>query len=152
MHNFSWLVPGEVAGLARPDPGDGERLREEGITALVSLTRRPPFPEAAGGPSILHLPVADMTAPSQEQLLAAVRFIAAAVAAGGAGAVHCTAGWGRTGTVLAAWLVSRGEEPGEAVARVRDARPGSIETAEQERAVHRFEATWKRAVEKEAQR
>lgn len=148
MHNFSWLVPGEVAGMARPDPSDAERLREEGITALVCLTRRPPFFEPPEGISILHLPVADMTPPTQEQLLQAARFLETAVGSGGKAAVHCTAGWGRTGTVLAAWLVSRGEDPDEAVARVRERRPGSIETAEQEHAVHRFAATWKRATRK----
>ncbi len=148
MHNFSWLVEGEVAGMARPDPSDAERLREEGITALVCLTRRPSFFEPPEGLSILHLPVADMTAPTQEQLVQAVRFLETALASGGRAAVHCTAGWGRTGTVLAAWLVGRGEDPDGAIERVRRARPGSIETAEQEHAVHRFAATWKRATRK----
>jgi atypical dual specificity phosphatase len=53
-------------------------------------------------------------------------------------AVHCAAGLGRTGTVLAAYLVARGEEPRAALARVRDLRPGSVETADQERAVEAY--------------
>jgi atypical dual specificity phosphatase len=134
--------------MARPDPSDAERLLGEGITALVCLTRRPAFFDPPEGLSILHVPVADMTPPSQEQLLQAVRFIETSVAAGGKAAVHCTAGWGRTGTVLAALLVARGEDPDDAVDRVRRARPGSIETAEQEQAVHRFQATWKRSTRK----
>jgi atypical dual specificity phosphatase len=150
VHNFSWLVEGEVAGMARPDPSDAERLRDAGITAVVSLTRRPPFFDPPPGIAILHLPVVDMTPPSQEQLLQAVRFLETAVAGGGKAAVHCVAGWGRTGTVLAAFLVARGEEPDEAVHRVRTRRPGSIETADQERAVHLFAETWGRAARKAA--
>jgi atypical dual specificity phosphatase len=45
---------------------------------------------------------------------------------------------GRTGTVLAAYFVARGLPPREAVEKVRDLRPGSVETIEQERAVERF--------------
>jgi atypical dual specificity phosphatase len=45
---------------------------------------------------------------------------------------------GRTGTILAAWLVSRGQGAGEAIALVRSLRPGSIETRAQEESVRRF--------------
>jgi protein-tyrosine phosphatase len=55
------------------------------------------------------------------------------------------AGYGRTGTVLAAYLVAKGAEPEEAIDRVRRARPGSIETVEQEHAVHLFAETLGRA-------
>lgn len=145
VQNFSWLVEGEIAGMARPDPSDAERLRDEGISALVSLTRRPPFFDPPVGLAILHIPVLDMTPPTQAQLLQAVEFLRSVVAAGGRAAVHCVAGYGRTGTVLASYLVAGGEDPEEAIHRVREARPGSIETAEQEHAVHLFGETWRRA-------
>ena len=148
VDNFSWLIEGRLAGMARPDPSDAERLRKKGVTALVSLTRRPPFFDPPEGVSILHLPVADMTPPTQEQLLQAVRFLETALEAGGKAAVHCVAGYGRTGTVLAAFLVAEGEDPEEAIHRVREARPGSVETVEQEHAVHLFEETWRRAERK----
>ena len=53
--------------------------------------------------------------------------------------IHCGAGLGRTGTLLACYFVSKGMTAKNAVARVRRLRPGSIETAEQERAVEEFE-------------
>ncbi|TLM69265.1 MAG: ADP-ribosyl-(dinitrogen reductase) hydrolase [Deltaproteobacteria bacterium] len=52
--------------------------------------------------------------------------------------LHCRGGLGRTGTVAARILVEFGVEPKEAVHRVRAARPGTIETAGQERHVMNY--------------
>ncbi|MEM3922023.1 MAG: dual specificity protein phosphatase family protein, partial [Nitrososphaerota archaeon] len=46
--------------------------------------------------------------------------------------IHCAAGLGRTGTVLAAYLVaSKGVSGEEAIKAVRKLRPGSIERAQE---------------------
>ena len=147
--DFTWLERDAVAGMSMPAASDAEELRGLGITAVVSLTRRSPFAPPPPTLEVLHLPVVDMAAASQEQLLEAVRFIGGVVDGGGRVAVHCVAGLGRTGTVLAAWLVSRGAEPEEALHRVRTARPGSVESVEQEHAVHLFAETWKRVADPE---
>ena len=132
--NFSWLLPGRVAGMACPVMDDEEWLREQGVASLVSLTLTPP----SIGFRILHVPIPDMHSPSVTQLRAAVDFIRAAWDEGGGVAVHCGAGIGRTGTVLAAVLVAEGADAQEAIAEVRAVRPGSIETPEQEQRVHEF--------------
>ena len=49
--------------------------------------------------------------------------------------VHCRGGLGRAGTVAAQLLVELGVTPQDAIQRVRAARPGAIETDEQERYV-----------------
>lgn len=46
--------------------------------------------------------------------------------------VHCRGGLGRTGLVVARFLVEEGMAPDDAIARVRAVRPGAIETWEQE--------------------
>jgi ADP-ribosyl-[dinitrogen reductase] hydrolase len=46
--------------------------------------------------------------------------------------VHCRGGLGRAGTIAARVLVELGMEPKKAIASVRAARPGAIETLQQE--------------------
>lgn len=131
--NFSWLVPGRVAGMGRPRAEHAAWLREQGVTAVLSLTRQ--LPEGFSEFEQAHLPVEDFTAPTLDQLRQGVEFLRAVVAHGGAAVVHCAAGVGRTGTFLAAYLVGEGHAAGSAIRAVRAARPGSIETAEQEQVV-----------------
>jgi len=82
--------------------------------------------------------VPDMTAPGPAVLRRAVGFIRKRLAGGRGVLVHCAAGYGRTGTVLACWLRSEGRSAEEAIALVRAARPGSVEVPEQEDCVHAF--------------
>ena len=49
--------------------------------------------------------------------------------------IHCKGGLGRAGTVAARLLVELGEKSEDAIRKVRAARPGAIETREQERHV-----------------
>jgi protein-tyrosine phosphatase len=70
-----------------------------------------------------------------EQGLVAIR---AAVSRGERVAVHCGGGLGRTGTLLACYLVDRGLNDDEAIARVRATRTGSIETRGQVAAIEAF--------------
>ncbi len=64
-----------------------------------------------------------------------------ALAHGEAVAVHCGAGLGRTGTLIAAWLTTQGRTADEAIAEVRARRPGSIESEAQSAAVRTFAAS-----------
>ncbi|MFC1847184.1 dual specificity protein phosphatase family protein [Chloroflexota bacterium] len=55
--------------------------------------------------------------------------------------VSCGAGLGRTGTILACYLVSRGYDADAAINEIRKNRPGSIETQEQEDAIKAYALT-----------
>lgn len=51
---------------------------------------------------------------------------------GGRIVIHCKGGLGRTGLLAARILIEFGMSPADAIERVRQARPGAIETIEQE--------------------
>lgn len=154
LRNFTWVIPRRLAGMALPtsalrnrpggeaDPAlaqDLMRLKELGVGAVVSLTREPLHGATLDhcGIRSLHIPVEDMTAPSPEQIRRAVRYIDEQMEHGGV-VVHCMAGIGRTGTVLAGYLVWRGSTPEAAMAEIRNNRPGSVETFDQESSIFRF--------------
>ncbi len=140
---FSWVAPGLLAATARPADAHAalEFFREEGITSIVSLTERPFAPAAyleEFGFDYHHIPVEDFSAPEMDQVEEFVAIVKKAKEEGGRVVVHCAAGRGRTGTMLACYFVSMGMTPEEALAKVRALRPGSVETELQEDAVREY--------------
>ena len=140
MHRFYWVIDNVLAGCSRPGVGrdadvdrDLSALRRHGIGALLTLTETG-LPRGAlerHGIRGLHLPVDDFHAPTTTQMLDALAFLDDARAAGTAVAVHCLAGQGRTGTVLAAYLIRGGLSSEQAINEVRTICPGAIESSPQ---------------------
>lgn len=93
---------------------------------------------ARHGLAELHLPVDDLSPPSPAQLADALDFIDRHTAWGRAVAVHCLMGQGRTGTVLAAWLIRSGQTCAEAITDLRAVCPGALSSPSQERALEVF--------------
>ncbi|KAJ3613841.1 hypothetical protein NHX12_020086 [Muraenolepis orangiensis] len=139
--NFSWVEPGKVAGLGLPRiPQEYQYLLDQGIRHLVCLCESTP-PDHHSRPQLRlhHIGVVDFTPPSPEQLDAVLSIVEEANAKGEGVAVHCMHGLGRTGTVLACYLVGRrGLSGADAIREIRRLRQGSIETTEQEKAVLQF--------------
>jgi protein-tyrosine phosphatase len=82
-----------------------------------------------------HLPIRDVSIPAatfEERWEAIGSELCDRLRNGGRVLVHCRGGLGRAGMVAARLLIDLGMEPDEAIAAVRQARPGAIETPEQE--------------------
>lgn len=146
--NFSFVIAGELAGMACPGRfadlrDDLTFLRHQGVGAIVSLTEYPLDRRSveAYGFEYLHLPVPDYHAPTLDQVWRFLRF-AEGQRGNGAVVVHCMAGQGRTGTMLACALVHRGLSADEAIRTVRRLRPPSIDTPSQEAFVYAFMRAW----------
>ena len=93
------------------------------------------------GISVLRFPIEDARPPREGEMPRFVELVGHILEAARAGqtvVIHCRGGLGRTGTVAAACLVALGHAPAEAIARVRAARPGAVETREQERWVEAY--------------
>ena len=141
LRRYDWIIEGKLAASMYPHADDHLRaLHAAGVRALVTLHERPMDQDRldALGMVAQHYAVQDFAAPSLDQIEAAVAFIERKLAAGEGVAVHCAAGRGRTGTVIACYLVHQGYTPAEAIAHVRSRRPGSVETSEQQAIVYTY--------------
>lgn len=160
-YNFSWVIPGRLAGLSQPGLGEARDLRREGgdssrgglaaqlrelralgLDCLVSLTDS----AASFGPTCAeaglaweYFPIPEFDIPEDEPAFhSLVERLLARLAAGQAVAAHCWAGVGRTGLLLACLLGRLDGLPGEeAIRRLRLLRP-ALETPEQEQFVVRY--------------
>jgi atypical dual specificity phosphatase len=140
--HFRWQIPNKLAGVSFPHSSQALAfLKEEGILAIVSLSETPPPPDllASLGLQAAHIPLADFAAPTISQVEQAIgcinRFLEHTLSV----AVHCGAGLGRTGTILACYLVWQGASTQDALLHVRQREPGSVETAEQEAVIAQYE-------------
>ena len=128
--NFTWLLPGRLAGMARPVAGL-EALARSGVRLVVCLTAETPPDVAAieaAGMVSWYMPVPDFSPPTIAQARATCARVETVLDRGEAVAYHCRAGKGRTGTMLAAQMIHRGMGADEAVKFIRARNPGWIET------------------------
>lgn len=145
---FRWVIPGRLA--TSPLPGavididyDLAALRTVGVTMLITLTRRdlPAEALARHGLRNLHLPIYDREAPTGAQLKMLAKRMSDLIRRGEVLAVHCRAGLGRTGTVVAGWLIREGLTAEAAIARIRGIDPQYVQTQEQEDFLREFETS-----------
>lgn len=85
-----------------------------------------------------RIPIVDFTAPTLDQVKQAVTMISTCLERHLPVAVHCIAGLGRTGTILACYLVKMEIPANNAILIIREWRPGSIEVPEQEAVVYEY--------------
>jgi atypical dual specificity phosphatase len=141
--NFSWVSEGKLAGSGLPITEDEFRwVVDKGIKSIVSV-REVPLPSKwfdGGEIDYLHLMVEDYGAPTMEVLDEIVDYIDKKIRSGKAVLVHCAAGKGRTGAVLAAYMIKKEKLTAEqAIEKIRLMRPGSVQSLTQETALSMYE-------------
>lgn len=133
-------LPGRTGSLDR----DMERIAAWKPDLVVSMTE-PEETKAAGVPDLAAafdrsglawqgFAVRDFDVPSASRAAdwtALARGVHALLDAGGRVLFHCHGGRGRSGMALLRILIERGEKPEAALTRLREVRPGAVETAAQ---------------------
>jgi hypothetical protein len=144
-----WVIPGMLAGMPMPFINPERRLNSggalnayddelpelysAGIRAVVGLLNIPSDAAVfeSAGFAFLCLPVPDGGPPTLEQATEFVRFVNEQRQAQRRVAVHCEAGLGRTGTMLAVYLIAHGDSAEAAIRRIRAVEKVAIETSRQ---------------------
>jgi len=136
--NFLWVKRGCLAGT--PKPGiladidyDMHALKRVGITTLVNLMEESFSRKTLNTYEIngMHFPIVDMSVPSLADAKKFCRDIEDLLAKGEVIAMHCKAGLGRTGTMLASILIWEGKTALEALETIRCIEPRWVQSEEQ---------------------
>jgi atypical dual specificity phosphatase len=142
--NFSWAVDNKLAGSRGPrSKSDLVALKQRGVGALVRLVESyeawVTSKEAnEAGLEDYNEPVPDFHAPTQAQIDKIITYIDSHIENGIPVGVSCNAGIGRSGVVLACYLVHKGLTPKDALELIRKKRGRGPEVPEQIIAVEEY--------------
>ena len=139
--NFSWLIDDKLAGSGMPTTFEElDWVVKQGVKSIVTMTENSLPDSWVKDLNYLHVPTPDLTAPDMDKIDSAVEFINEQVKNKVPVMVHCAAGMGRAGTILACYLVKYQKYSAkEAIEKVRKERPGSIQSDVQEMAIGFYE-------------
>jgi len=118
-------------------------MLDRGITAIVNMRQEhSDIDMGIGGERHLQLATIDNTPPGVVDLTRGVDFIRAEIAGGGKVYVHCAVGCGRAPTMAAAYLISTGMKPADALRQIKSTRPFVHLTRAQRAVLDVFAADW----------
>lgn len=143
--NQWWIDEDKVLGSGNPTDDHLEKISLQGFRTIISLldeTQQRPFynPETVKdlGFKRHSIPIIDFTAPTQEQFKESLEIMNKVV---GKVIIHCQGGYGRTGTMGAAYWIAKGLPAHRAINKIRQANPGAVELPEQEESLYELAAT-----------
>jgi atypical dual specificity phosphatase len=153
--NFNWIIERKLAGSGVPMSKKEAKwlINTQGIRTIVTIKEKPLSQEwlsdnngtnthgSSTKIDYLHISIQDYGAPSLEELDRVVNYISQQVDRARPVMVHCSAGKGRTGTILAAYLIKkeRGMTADKAISRLSRIRGESIQSKDQEKIVFDYE-------------
>jgi len=143
---FSWLIENKLAGSGIPTSIDEVQwMIKQGVKSIVTIREEPLDESWVKDVNYLHILSNDMSVPEFDDLVYAVDFIHRRITNNEPVLVHCLAGMGRTGVILACYLIKYQKmSASEATEKIREERPGSIQSYPQEEIIFRFEKSLKR--------
>ena len=141
--NFSWIIEDKLAGSAIPTSKDEINwLHEQGVKSIITIREEPLDENWVDEMKYLHVHSNDMGVPTFDDLKESVDFIHKRIEDNEPVMVHCLAGLGRTGTILACYLIKYEKMSAEdAIQHVREKRHGSIQSFVQEELIFQYAKT-----------
>ena len=140
-----WIDEPKVMGSSNPTTEDLKELHGKGFHTVFSLLdeneQRPNYaPEQIEslGMKRYSIQVRDYTAPTLELFEDFLEKMEQALVDGSV-LIHCQGGSGRTGTMASAYWIHKGLSADEAIKKVRQSKPGAIETTVQEESLRQLE-------------
>lgn len=154
--DFNWILPGKILSFCGPHEKSVvengypyhspevyfEYFREHNVTTIVRLNTRMYDAKRFTDAAFDHVDLffIDGSTPSDDIVR---KFIRVVDTAKGGVAIHCKAGLGRTGTLIACWMMKEyGISAPECMAWLRICRPGSVIGPQQQFLLEKQEMCW----------